>query len=103
MTGVQTCALPILHELFHTAVPAFSYWTPRTREILAWLESIGAHRGQVKMAVTLDAGPNLHLLVPRHDEAFWMDRIEQHFPGTNVLVDRQGSGARVLFRRESPA
>lgn len=92
-----------MHELFHTAAPSFSYWTPRTREILAWLESIGANAAKVKMAVTLDAGPNIHLLVPRHDEAFWMDRIEERFPGTSVLSDRQGSGAKVLFRREIPA
>jgi diphosphomevalonate decarboxylase len=92
-----------MHELFHTAEPAFSYWKPQTREVLAWLESIGAHRGDVKIGVTLDAGPNVHLLIPQRDEAFWLDKIEERFPKHQVLVDQQGSGARVLFRREMPA
>jgi diphosphomevalonate decarboxylase len=92
-----------MHELFHTSEPPFSYWKPQTHEVLAWLESIGAHRGDVKIGVTLDAGPNVHLLVPQRDEAFWLDKIEERFPANSVLVDRQGSGAEVLFRREFPA
>ncbi len=92
-----------MHELFHTSEPSFSYWKPQTREVLAWLESIGAHRGDVKIGVTLDAGPNVHLLIPQRDEAFWLDKLEEHFPANAVMVDRQGAGAEVLFRRELPA
>jgi diphosphomevalonate decarboxylase len=92
-----------MHELFHTSEPSFSYWTPQTREVLAWLESIGAHRGDVKIGVTLDAGPNVHLLIPQRDQAFWLDKLEERFPSHAVLVDRQGSGAEVLFCREFPA
>jgi diphosphomevalonate decarboxylase len=92
-----------MHELFHTSGPSFSYLKPQTREVLAWLETIGAHRGDVKIGVTLDAGPNVHLLIPQRDEAFWLDKIEERFPKNQVLVDRQGAGARVLFRREMPA
>jgi diphosphomevalonate decarboxylase len=90
-----------MHELFHTAEPSFSFWQPQTREVLAWLESLGVRTGQdganaVKAAVTLDAGPNIHLLIPQCDEARWLERLQKRFPEFTILVDRQGMGARCL-------
>ncbi len=97
-----------MHDLFHTAEPAFSYWKPQTREILDWLARCGARtgisdHGAVRAAVTLDAGPNVHLLIPQTDELFWVSRLSRTFPNLPVLVDRQGVGARVLsLNREVP-
>ena len=92
-----------MHELFHTSEPSFSYWKPRTREVLKWLEGLGVRSGGVRAAVTLDAGPNIHLLVPQSDENAWVDRIRARFSEMALLVDREGSGARVVFRSEAQA
>ena len=76
-----------MHELFHTSVPAFSYFASKTREILAWL---GDTR---ECAVTLDAGPNVHLLVPTTRAHLLRQKVEAAFPGLVILEDRQGKGA----------
>jgi len=90
-----------MHELFHTAVPPFSYWSARTREVLEFLKSEGAHQGgtssgPVRIAVTLDAGPNVHLLIPEEDESVWREKFQARFPGIQLLSDGMGRGAEVL-------
>jgi mevalonate pyrophosphate decarboxylase len=81
-----------MHELFHSANPAFSYWTDGTRSVLSWLKS----RPELPVAVTLDAGPNVHLLVPAHEAASLRKQVEKSFPGLPLLEDEQGTGAEVL-------
>lgn len=79
-----------MHELFHTSEPPFSYFKPATRELLSWL---GDTR---QCAITLDAGPNLHLLVPVERAGALEDRIRKAFPALRILRDGQGRGAEVL-------
>lgn len=50
-----------MHELFHTAEPAFSYMTDRTKEILQALQVFWKTH-QDGPIITMDAGPNVHLL-----------------------------------------
>jgi diphosphomevalonate decarboxylase len=50
-----------MHELFHTADPSFSYMTDKTREILQELKNFW-HTHQDGPIITMDAGPNVHLL-----------------------------------------
>ncbi|NDD91098.1 diphosphomevalonate decarboxylase [bacterium] len=89
-----------MHELFHTSSPSFSYWTPLTREILGWLESEGVRSGKVRAAVTLDAGPNVHLLIPQCDQRYWLDKIKARYPELELLVDQEGPGAQVVWHAE---
>ena len=97
-----------MHELFHTSLPPFSYWTSRTREVLDWLRSLGVSEGMkdgapVRAAATLDAGPNIHLLVPVCDVEIWRGRIADAFPSLPVLMDREGWGAEVISTVNMPA
>ena len=81
-----------MHSLFHTSPEPFSYWLPQSLEILLWLKPF-AQNGTV---VTMDAGPNVHLLVPPEQVAAWRERIAARFPGLTVLEDRAGSGAGLI-------
>jgi hypothetical protein len=45
--------------------------------------------------VTLDAGPNIHVLVPTADAEIWRARLRESFRG-EILEDRAGSGAALL-------
>ncbi len=81
-----------MHELFHTSAEPFSYWTPQTREILKWLES----ERTLPVAITLDAGPNIHLLTPLEKVAEVRRSIQNRFRSLVILEDRQGLGASVL-------
>jgi len=81
-----------MHELFHTSAEPFSYWTPQTREILKWLES----EKNLPVVITLDAGPNLHLLTPLEKVPEVRRTIQNRFPSVVILEDQQGRGASVL-------
>lgn len=50
-----------MHQLFHSANPGFSYFTPATEQVLLKLKTLWAHY-QDGPVVTMDAGPNIHLL-----------------------------------------
>ncbi len=80
-----------MHQLFETAEPAFSYRTKETRQVMEFLATVGA-----PYAATLDAGPNVHVIVPQSAELLWKRRIAEEFPQYPVLVDRQGTGAELM-------
>ena len=84
-----------MHELFHTANPSFTYFTEKTHELLTWLRPI-AHRSDWPI-LTLDAGPNLHCLVPKAEVAQWKTRILATQPGLEIFEDQQGNGAEVVL------
>jgi len=84
-----------MHSLFHTSEPPFTYWEPGTLAVLRWLEpQVREGASGAPPIVTLDAGPNVHVLVPAPEAAGWESRLRKAFPGTRVLCDRQGEGAR---------
>ena len=81
-----------MHSLFHTAEPPFSYFQPRTMELLQWLD----HEAKPRPIVTLDAGPNVHILVPSAEADDWEKKINARFDGIEILRDEQGVGAELL-------
>jgi len=88
-----------MHSLFHTAEPPFTYWQPQTIGALNWFSAFlnsPASAANPFPIVTLDAGPNLHCLVPLEAAADWEQRIRTAFPDTVLLCDRQGKGAEVI-------
>ena len=78
-----------MHSLFHTTEPPFSYWKPGTMELL---EFLGPWAEQGRMAVTLDAGPNLHVIIPLEEKEEWISKIQERFPQTQVLSDQASAG-----------
>lgn len=55
-----------MHSLFHTSEPPFFYFAPETLQILRWAEDLWEKTGHGPIA-TIDAGPNVHLLVPEEE------------------------------------
>lgn len=52
-----------MHSLFHTSQPPFFYFSPETIAVLQFVEQAWK-RGELKPIATIDAGPNVHLLIP---------------------------------------
>jgi diphosphomevalonate decarboxylase len=83
-----------MHNLFHTAAEPFSYWLPGTLNALhSFAEDMNSESPPI---VTLDAGPNVHVLVPKSESARWQKTLEERFGSENLLCDRQGLGAQIL-------
>lgn len=83
-----------MHSLFHTCSQPFTYWEPGTIQVLKVLEQFS--REGVPPLVTMDAGPNVHMLVPKVHAQEWESRIARELPRFKVLRDNQGRGARLL-------
>jgi diphosphomevalonate decarboxylase len=83
-----------MHRLFETSNPPFSYFAPRTNEVLGFLA------GSPGIAVTMDAGPNVHVIVPQSEEEFWRAKISARFPELPLLIDREGTGAEFVVFAE---
>lgn len=83
-----------MHSLFHTATPPFSYWKPQSVAVLNALEPLV--NSSKPPLVTMDAGPNVHVLVPEADAPEWAQRLRDLFPSVELLSDRCGEGAHVL-------
>jgi diphosphomevalonate decarboxylase len=83
-----------MHSLFHTATPAFSYWEPGTIHALrSFAEDVLSENPPI---VTLDAGPNVHVLVPKSEREHWLDILTERFGAEALLSDGQGTGAEIL-------
>jgi diphosphomevalonate decarboxylase len=80
-----------MHSLFHTSAEPFTYWQAGTVDALRWLApSLGNSEPPI---VTMDAGPNIHVIVPRTAHAEWRERLERRFGSAALLEDRPGTGA----------
>ncbi|MCP0914614.1 MULTISPECIES: GHMP family kinase ATP-binding protein [Legionella] len=66
-----------IHELFASSSPAFSYMTKEAREVLRTLEEFWQQTGDGPL-VTMDAGPNIHLLY-RPEQASMANQFKKDY------------------------
>ncbi len=89
-----------MHSLFHTCAEPFSYWQPGTIEALHWFAPrIEPNAVGTPPIVTLDAGPNLHVIVEAASAESWRKELQQRFGAQAILEDRPGLGARFEILR----
>lgn len=72
-----------MHSLFHTADVPFFYLSPLSMAVLRWSEERWEKKGHGPIA-TVDAGPNVHLLVPASESAEFRSELEA-ITGVTVL------------------
>lgn len=83
-----------MHSLFHTSEEPFTYWTPGTLEVFRWLK--GRSIANIKPIITMDAGPNIHLLIPESAATEWVSALKSAFGQFDILEDIQGTGVRIV-------
>jgi diphosphomevalonate decarboxylase len=66
-----------MHALFTTAQPPFSYMSARSEEVLQNVQKFWQKEGDGPL-VTMDAGPNIHLLY-RPDQIDCANRFKQTY------------------------
>lgn len=88
-----------MHELFETSKPPFSYRSAETLKVLNELQAVWqCDRDKNNLCVvTLDAGPNIHVIVPESAAELWKGRLEARFPEYRLLMDRAGMGAELVY------
>lgn len=74
-----------MHSLFHTSQPPFFYFAPETIAVLRWVEDLWEKTGHGPIA-TIDAGPNVHLLIPIEEAKELKARLA--IPGIRLMESR---------------
>ena len=74
-----------IHQLFETAHPPFSYRDSQTKEVLSLLQDVW-QKEQDGPIVTMDAGPNIHLLYRRDQAAFALDFKKTYLVGNYDVI-----------------
>ena len=75
-----------MHSFFHTAKPPFFYLTPESLDILYFAQELW-EKEDWGPAVTVDAGPNVHLLIPRDERDRLLDRIKTRLPQEKLILE----------------
>ncbi len=83
-----------MHGVMISSTPACLYLAPLT---VAFLQAVPRWRDDgVDVALTLDAGPNPHLICPAAHAEEVTRRAEQLAPGCTLVVSRPGGGVALL-------
>jgi diphosphomevalonate decarboxylase len=80
-----------MHSLFHTSAEPFSYWRPQTVDALQWFSHLMSE--PEPPIVSMDAGPNLHLIVPVNKADCWRDLLIERYGRDSLYEDEPGDGA----------
>lgn len=83
-----------MHELFQTSHPPFTYMTTESKNVVNWLETQGL--SGLEFITTMDAGPNIHVLVPKPSADALQKKIETRFPDVKILRDVTSLGPEIL-------
>jgi diphosphomevalonate decarboxylase len=89
-TLLETDALD-MHAVMMTSRPPLHYFTDVTSEIIAWVRE-QRQTSTLKAYVTIDAGPNPHIICPKSDCEALARAIATKFPQCEYLIDFIGSG-----------
>jgi diphosphomevalonate decarboxylase len=81
-----------MHRLFETSDPSFTYADERTAKVMRYLRSLE----DPELAITMDAGPNVHVLVPVEKAADLEEALRAIDPAIEVLADEAGNGAELV-------
>jgi len=84
-----------LHSLMMTSEPSFILMKPDTLRAIDLLRTFRAETG-TQICFTLDAGPNLHILYPKSEEARVLDFINSQLKpfAKSIIHDQLGNGPR---------
>ena len=84
----------MMHAVMMTSQPALFYWQPAS---LGVMQAVREWRKQgLKVAYTLDAGPNIHVICPA-EQSGEVERRLRELPGVgDVLTARPGGPARLV-------
>jgi diphosphomevalonate decarboxylase len=75
-----------MHSLFHTSDTPFFYLSPLSISVLRWAEESWEKTGRGPIA-TIDAGPNVHLLVPTAEKDRFRQELLELLPQGTLVVE----------------
>jgi diphosphomevalonate decarboxylase len=84
----------IMHAVMMTSQPALFYWQPATLQLMQLVTDWRA--AGLKVAYTIDAGPNLHLIAPAESLPALRSELHRLAIVEDLYVTHPGRGAHIL-------
>jgi diphosphomevalonate decarboxylase len=84
----------LMHSVMMTSHPALMYWRPGTLEVMHCVYEL--RTSGVKVAYTVDAGPNVHLITLRDTVGPVTKRLKATSHVAQIITSGVGEGASVL-------
>lgn len=85
----------IMHAVMMTSQPALFYWQPATLQLMQLVADWRA--AGLKVAYTIDAGPNLHLIAPSDSLPALRSELHRLAIVEDLFVTHPGPGAHILL------
>lgn len=92
-TYLETEALE-MHAVMATMTPAACYILPQTEAVIATVRRL--RRDGLQAYVTLDAGPNVHIISTQEDQPILVRHLQELHPDLGLLLDHVGPGPELL-------
>jgi diphosphomevalonate decarboxylase len=86
----------MMHSVMATSSPSHTYLEAATVAIIEWLRGLRI-REQAPVYFTLDAGPNVHLIVEPAYLSTLLQHLSHDFSQYEVIVDEVGNGVRLSY------
>lgn len=83
-----------LHAIALTSLPPIIYWQPETIAIMHRVHEL--RKNGLLVYFTIDAGPNIHLIVEKANTDRLIAEIKKHFPDNQYIVNYPSQGARIV-------
>ena len=80
-----------MHSVIMTANPPVNYWDKNTANFVRWIRT-ERHKKTFEAYVTIDAGPNVHVICKPDEAQKIIELSQNHFKYERVIEDKVGAG-----------
>jgi diphosphomevalonate decarboxylase len=88
-----------MHGTTLAATPPFTYWSAESMKAMNLVRQI--RENGLACYFTMDAGPNVKILVERKNEEALLDTLKDHFNPQQIVVAHAGSAIEILSEEEN--
>jgi diphosphomevalonate decarboxylase len=88
-----------MHGTTLAATPPFTYWSAESMKVMNLVRQI--RNGGLPCYFTMDAGPNVKLLVERKNEAALLSAMSAHLDAKQLVVAHAGPAIEILSKEDA--
>lgn len=88
-----------MHGTTLAATPPFTYWSAESMKVMNLVRQI--RNGGLPCYFTMDAGPNVKLLVERKNEAALLSALSAHLDAKQLVVAHAGPAIEILSKEDA--
>ncbi|MGG5330203.1 diphosphomevalonate decarboxylase [Enterococcus sp. AZ163] len=85
-----------MHGTTLAAIPPFTYWSAESMRAMALVRQL--RNEGLACYFTLDAGPNVKILVQKKNESTVLSKLQEHFSADQLIAAHAGPGIKIMTK-----